>query len=82
MNPNRPGPVVQELDESGTDEIDGIAIPQIHLHDSPPTGYPSHHHVANVSSDTWATRHHGPWWACDIALAVTAAAVLRRYRQC
>ncbi len=43
-----PSPVVEELDESGTDEIDGIAIPQIHLDDSPPTSQSPHRHVATV----------------------------------
>jgi hypothetical protein len=43
-----PGPVVEELDESAADEIDGIAIPQIHLDDSPPTSQLPFRHAATV----------------------------------
>jgi hypothetical protein len=44
-----PGPVVEERDEPGTDEIDRIAISQIHLNDPPPTSQSPHRHAATVA---------------------------------
>jgi hypothetical protein len=36
------GPVLGELDEAGFDEVDGVAVPQVHLHDPPPAGQGRH----------------------------------------
>src|SRR6266516_5081542 len=30
------GPVVAELDEAGHHQVDGLLVPQVHLHDPPP----------------------------------------------
>jgi hypothetical protein len=32
------GPVLGELDEAGFDEVDGVAVPPVHLHDPPSSG--------------------------------------------